>query len=293
MAFCLRPALVACFVLLFSVSSDAREGRIELTMMGEAYNGPPKFRLSADGREIGIGAVTNAIDTQAGAKLEFGKNGKLPLSNTFSFKIPNIDTVSRLDVEFTNDDWAGPGKPGDRNLYLLSLSVSTSRKVPDGSVTTILQFSPTAFVPIMPKPGGSKVTAQYAALNNAGSFRLARPKDGWGPGAVGQADVAAGGKPGCKLAPIELKGFEMNTAGLSPKMLEQLAGVSKLLAGNSCAVVVTAFTGGGSSEAFRKGLSQARAQMAANELIRLGVPSQNIKTETAAGGGRRAVISFR
>lgn len=297
MAFRLRTLLLACSALLLSVSAEARDGTIGLRMTGEAFDGPPKFRLLADGQEVGVGDVTNAVDSAKGAKLDFGKDAKPPPSNIFIYKVPNIDSISRLEVEFTNDDWAGVGKPGDRNLYLLSLSVSTSRKVPNGSITTTHEFAPTAFVAIMPSPGGNKITSEYAALNNTGSFRLTRPKGGWGPGATSETASKISATPlsgsGCKLVPIEIAGFEMNAADLTPQMLDQLAEVGKALAGKSCKVLISASTGSGSSNAFRIGLSQARAQIVAAELVKHGIPSGSIKTANATGRGRRVVISFQ
>lgn len=292
MAFRLRTLLLACSAILLSVAAEAQDGTISLVLTGEAYAGPPKFRLLADNREIGTGDVTNAVDSQKGVKLLFDKDRKLPASNTFTFKVQNIESISRFDVEFTNDDWAGVGKPGDRNLYLLSLSVGTSRKVPDGTITTIHEFAPTAFTAIMPKPGGSKITSEYAALSNRGAFRLVRPKGGWvGPGGAsgGSSSMTASG---CKMAQVEIKGFERNASNLSPKMLSQLAEVSKSLEGKSCSVVITAFAGGG-SDSFRDGLSAARAQTTANELIKLGVSKESIRTETSSGLGRRAIIKFQ
>lgn len=290
MSICLRSALMALSALFLSLAAEAREGTVGLTMTGEAYDGPPKFRLLADGREIGKGDVTSAIDTATGSKLEF-KDGAPPASNNFTFTVPDIDSVSYLDIEFMNDDWAGVGKPGDRNLYLLSLSVSTSRNVQNGVVTTTHEFLPTAFRAVMPKPGGNRITSRFAALNNSGSFRLMRPKEGWGPGAATSVKVAATSRD-CKLAPIEIKGFEKNTTGLSPKMLDQLTLASKSISGKSCKVTIRAFAAGG-SDSFRKGLSLARAQMVATELARLGIPNENIRAEGATGKGRRVVISFQ
>lgn len=285
-----RSALMVLSALFLSLAAEAREGTVGLIMTGEAYDGPPKFRLLADGREIGKGDVTSATDTGTGAKLEF-KDGASPASNNFTFTVPDIDSVSYLDIEFMNDDWAGVGKPGDRNLYLLSLSVSTVRNVQNGVITTTREFLPTALQAVMPKPGGSDITSRFAALNNTGSFRLMRPKEGWGPGAVASVKLAATSRD-CKLAPIEIKGFEKNAARLSPKMLDQLTLASKLVSGKSCKVIIRAFAAGG-SDAFRRRLSLARAQMVATELARFGIPNENIRAEGATGKGRRVVISFQ
>lgn len=296
----IRAVLLACLAVLSSAPAHAEDAIVTVTLAGEAYDGPPKFRFIADNRIIGTAEIANALDTAKGERLRFQGGTTQSGTERFLFAVPDIETVSQLDIEFINDAWAGKDKPGDRNLYLLSLSLSTVRKTASGSVAATHDFSPLAFQSITRTPQGADITAQFAALYQEGRLRLKRPEGGWTAAAADilapKTETATAAKSAstlpCPRSRLELKGFEKNTTRLPPAMLEQLAKAGKALHGTSCSARITAYASGGSSQAFRAQLSRERAQAVANELIRLGLAAERIKMGSAPGGGRRVVVSF-
>ncbi|QIG52191.1 hypothetical protein G5V57_33525 [Nordella sp. HKS 07] len=299
---CLRVTFLLLFAVLLGQAALARDAVVVVTMAGEAYDGAPQFRLYADDQLIGSGELTRAFDTAKGEKLNLKKLRKRRNSERFSFDIPNIDAVSRLDVEFINDTLAGDGKPGNRNLYVLALSLRTVIEGPADSIVTIHEFRPTALEPVMPTSKGARIRPRYAALFRNGRLRLDRPAGGWqtlGEKAAGSkmpeianAPKAEKSSAACNVPPLELAGFEKNASELSEAMREQLARLKGSLAGTSCRARVTAFTGGGPSQAFRHSLSQARMQAVAKELAGLGIGAEKITMESQKGYGRRIVVTF-
>ena len=295
---------LAGLIAVWATPALARDAIVIVTMAGEAYSGPPKFKFSADDRVLGTRAVTNAVDTSTGETLRFGDNGKRPAVQKFAFTVPDIDKVSYLEFEFTNDDWAGKGKRGDRNLYVLGLSLSIVEKTQTGLTAQTVQFKPASFEAKTRNAQGSAVTARYAALYHRGLLRLNRPPSGWGSPEAAQTasstkqqetTVVSGvakPSPSCAVSSLELKGFSKNSTTLSETMQAQLAPLPAVLRDTSCIAAIRAYTAGGPSDAFRAGLSLARAQEVAKELTRLGLASERIRIESATGRGRRVVISF-
>lgn len=278
-------------------------------MAGEAYDGAPKFRLLADGREIGIREIVRGVDTTGGDKLRVGPNSPPPASESFLFRVADIQNVSHFDVEFINDAQAGGGAPGDRNLYLLSLSISMVKSTSTASIITIHQFLPTAFEPRTTMRDGAAVSPTYAALYQKGFLRLQRPTEGWGNGPVENpadkkvsAEIAGaeGSSPPiqpqetqrCSPSSVTIDGFAKNSDGLSTEMRSQLENITHSFANTACAIRVTAFAAGGPSQKFRDQLSAARAEAVAKELARLGLASDKIQAEGATGRGRHVLISF-
>lgn len=300
----LRAAVIAFAVAVSIAPAQARDAVVIITMAGEAYKGAPRFNFGADGRVLGTRKITNSVDTKAGKALRLRDGSKPPRFQKFIFKVPDIDNVSHLDIEFTNDSWAGKGKPGDRNLYVLALSLSTVEKTQTGFTTQTYEFTPPSFKAISQKADGSAITSEYAALYHQGLLRLNRPPAGWGSAGVAQnvpatnqqETVATSGlatsSPSCAVSSVELKGFGKNATGLSPAMQEQLATLATSLQNTSCVAKITAFAAGGPSKAFRANLSMARAQEVAKELTRLGLSSEKIQVESAKGSGRRVVITI-
>lgn len=297
----LSAALVASLTMLPAVTAMAQDAVIVITMAGEAYNGPPRFHLIADDSIIGTREVTEALDTQNGQRLRFDDSNNLPPSGRYSFKVMNIDAISRIDIEFSNNVSAGTGKQGDRNLYVLALSLSMVKRTSADTVVTIHEFRPQAFELITREAKGGEISPRYAALYDEGRLRLTRPTGGWEaildrPKEADQKSQEAVETPVspsqiCDIAPLQLSQFEKNAVGLSQTMRNQLSEFGKALVGRSCTLRITAFAAGGPSEAFRTELSRSRAQEVANELIRLGVARGSIHTESAIGRGRRVVIS--
>lgn len=209
------------------------------------------------------------------------------------FAVPNIQSVSQFEIEFINDAWAGKDKAGDRNLYILGLSLSIVKTTAAGSSVEIRDFSPAQFQAIIQNPQGAVVTAQYSALFQEGRLRLKRPEGGWTAWkTASETKQAPPATLPCRRARLELKGFVKNGTALSPDMLERLGKAGKELRGNSCSARVTAYASGGPSDAFRTKLALARAEAVASELAKLGLARDRIKTASAPGGGRRVVISF-
>lgn len=291
--------LLAFGVLLGARVAHAEDALLAIKMAGEAYDGAPKFQLLADKQVIGAGELAKAVDTATGNRLKAGKRLRPDAAESFLFAVPNIETVSQFEIEFTNDAWAGKGKPGDRNLYVLGLSLSVVKKTATGAVAEIRDFTPDRLTASTRNPGGADITPHYSALFQNGRLRLARPQGGW----AGSASVAAPPPPQaaapqtatttpCRHRQIEIKGFGKNVTTLSPAMLEQLTTASKALGNTSCSARITAYAAGGPSSAFRTTLALARAEAVAEELTRLGLARDRIKTGTGTGGGRRVTISF-
>ncbi len=281
-----------CLAVLLSHAAHAENGVVVITMAGEAYRGAPKFRFVADDRMIGAGELAGALDTKRGARLDFQGGSKPPPSERFSFDVPDMDKVSQLDIEFVNDVSAGAGKHGNRNLYVLSLSVTTVKKTPRDTVVAIHEFRPLAFEAVK----GGKILLGAAALYTNGTIRLKRPASGWAMalGMPNEPDAQAAEeapKPDtsfqkCNIPPLTLAQFEKNSATLSNVMRDQLAGLKKSVGDKSCSLRRTTFTAGGPSQGFRANLSRARAQAVADELARIG-----FSKEVAKGPGRRVVVA--
>jgi outer membrane protein OmpA-like peptidoglycan-associated protein len=289
-------ALVASLTIL-SAPVFARDGVVIVTIAGEAFGGGPTFNFWANDQILAARTLTKSVDTTTGETLRFDDARQPPPSEKFTFWVPDIDNVSHLDFEFTNDAWAGEGKNGDRNLYVLGLALSIVEKTETGFTAQTVEFAPSSFQVISDLAQGGAVSAQYAALYHRGRLRLNRPPAGWGaspePKAASQArDGPINSPPSCVLSPIEIKGFAKNTTLLSPPMQAQLAALAASLKDSSCTATIRAFTAGGSSDAFRAELSLARAQVVAKQLTDLGVDGAKIKVENATGRGRRVVISF-
>lgn len=295
---------LAGLIAVSAVPASAREALVIITMAGEAYNGPPKFKMVAEGRVLGTREVTNAADATKGESVAFDVDDKPAGLQKFNFTIPDIDNTSYLEIEFINDAWAGEGKPGDRNLYVLGLSLSIVEKSQTGATARTVVFGPLSFETKTESGRGAVVTSRYAALYQRGLLRLNRPSEGWEASKGSQkassaeqqepavAHESTGPSPACAVPPLELKGFAKNSTALSRTMQEQLAALPVFRGETSCIATIRAYAAGGPSDAFRAGLSLARAQEVAKELAELGLASDKIRIESATGRGRRVVISF-
>ncbi|NJS15148.1 MAG: hypothetical protein HC788_11685, partial [Sphingopyxis sp.] len=101
------------------------DAEIRLMMAGEAYDGPPAFELRMEGRLVGSGFVTSALDTRTGGRLYFNAQPQNYVRE-FVFKIPEatFDPKAELTVSLVNDRYSKEGRGHDRNLFIQSISVN-------------------------------------------------------------------------------------------------------------------------------------------------------------------------
>jgi outer membrane protein OmpA-like peptidoglycan-associated protein len=291
-----RAVLLACLAVLTPHQAHAEDAILAITMTGEAYEGAPKFKILADAHTIGTGEIAHALDASKGNRLKLPTDLERSTTERFLFAVPDIQNVSQFEIVFTNDAWAGKGKPGDRNLYVLGLSLSVVKKDATGAVAEARDFSPQQLEAITRSPGGAAITPRYSALFQDGRLRLKRPQGGWtaSAGITKPAQTTTpqpNANPPCRRARFELGDFAKNSTALSPAMREQLERVKGAFS-PSCTARVTAYVRGGPSDAFRAELSLTRAEAVARELARLGMARERIKTVSGSGGGRRVIISI-
>lgn len=100
------------------------DSTVVVSLAGEAFDGPPSFDLLIDGKVVGSGTLSKAIETEADGRL-FTKPRPSSFLEEFSFKVP--DAVLKPDAELslilTNDKFSkreGQGEDGilDRNLFV-------------------------------------------------------------------------------------------------------------------------------------------------------------------------------
>jgi len=121
-----RPAALAA-ILLCAVSSGAlaASSRLQLIIGGEAYDGPPKFEVSFDGKPLGEGVVSDAIDTASAGRFADASD-KTPYVQAFDFEIPEklFKPGGEVRVRLTNEAYGGDGSNRDRNLYLAAVTLN-------------------------------------------------------------------------------------------------------------------------------------------------------------------------
>jgi len=91
-----------------------------ITAAGTMFRSPPRFRVYANGEEIGDGTITNAIDTSQDFPVGGPDEGRM---RNYLFTLPMpVSSVRTVEIEFLNDEWEGEDRPGDSNLYVGALT---------------------------------------------------------------------------------------------------------------------------------------------------------------------------
>lgn len=121
-----RPAALAA-ILLCAVSTGAlaASSKLQLIIGGEAYDGPPKFAVSFDGKPLGEGIVSDAIDTASAGRFADASD-KTPYVQAFDFDIPEnlFKPGGEVRVRLINEAYGGDGSNHDRNLYLAAVMLN-------------------------------------------------------------------------------------------------------------------------------------------------------------------------
>lgn len=104
-----------------------------ITAAGTMFRSPPRFRVYANGRQIGDGVIANAIDTAKAFPAGGPDRGRMQ-NYVFILPMP-FSRVKNVEIEFLNDEWQGEDKPGDSNLYVSALTAG-------GASYPILRYAP-------------------------------------------------------------------------------------------------------------------------------------------------------
>jgi hypothetical protein len=121
-----RPAALAGILLCaISTGAMAAASKLQLIIGGEAYDGPPKFEVSFDGRSLGEGVVSDAIDTASAGRFADAAD-KTPYVQSFEFDIPEklFKPGGEVRVRLINEAYGGEGSNHDRNLYLAAVTLN-------------------------------------------------------------------------------------------------------------------------------------------------------------------------
>ncbi|OEO32691.1 hypothetical protein VW23_010260 [Devosia insulae DS-56] len=122
----LKTAVLATAFALCAVPGALAAGSsVQLIIGGEAYDGPPKFEVTFDGKVLGEGAVNAAIDTATAGRFADAAD-KTPYVQSFAFDIPEdlFKPGGEVRVRLVNEAYGGDGSNRDRNLYLAAVAVN-------------------------------------------------------------------------------------------------------------------------------------------------------------------------
>lgn len=254
--------------------THAKDVNVVIVAGGEAYDGPPKFRLLADGQTIGEADVDNALQPKNGKSALGGRGPSLNTVGSslhkFTFSVPNGDKVSQYSIQFLNDAWGGAGSTLDRNLWIKELIVDGTRYPAD-------------------KLAGDGKTSQIAdglaVLLMNGSMTLQRPGAGW------RAAVAEskGSPSDCKsLKPLLIVGYGIGEVDVPADQADKIKEFASASSGAGCSVMVSGLTTPGGSLQGNRRIGTARANIVKEHLTSAGV--KKIKTEVKSASKDRGVL---
>jgi len=121
--------VAAGFIAVMAISAPAlalaADNKLTLVIGGEAYDGPPKFTVSFDGKPLGEGVVASAIDTTTAGRFADATD-KTKYIQTFDFKIPNdlFKPNAEIRIKLSNEAHGAVGSKSDRELYVQSVAVN-------------------------------------------------------------------------------------------------------------------------------------------------------------------------
>ena len=121
----LKTAALVAALTLCAVPALSAESSLQLIIGGEAYDGPPKFEVTFNGKVLGEGAVNAAIDTATAGRFADATD-KTPYVQSFDFDIPDdlFKPGGEVRVRLVNEAYGGDGSNRDRNLYLAAVAVN-------------------------------------------------------------------------------------------------------------------------------------------------------------------------
>ncbi|MGQ0486725.1 MAG: carbohydrate-binding domain-containing protein [Hyphomicrobiales bacterium] len=262
---------MAVFVLFTAAGHAAAEtpkpAQLRIMAGGQAYQGPPVMTVRVDETAIAEIVVRNAIDSLTVEKPSAELIGGY--LQAYDVDLPALDKMQRLRIEFTNDLWAGPEKPGDRNLWIGSVTVAGR------------QFDAAQLVI---DAGSGRVSGNYVLINQSGGVEIGRPPEGW------QAAVAAKAPVCTTRTELVLTGYALNQLGPSTEDVSRLRTFLRQMPELSgCRIAITGSTSPGGGTQANKRVAMKRADAIAAILRGNGISADRISIAEPATG-RRAVI---
>jgi outer membrane protein OmpA-like peptidoglycan-associated protein len=325
-----RAAISAAALLcLLPGAAFAADSILTLVVGGEAYDGPPKFEVSFDGKVIGEREIDAAIDTGTVGRFADAAD-KARYVQSFNFAIPATLFKPRAEVRvrLTNEAFGGEGSNRDRNLFLASVSVN-GRAVTLSGLTTatadgtapnetlgeflVLIDGTEEGVSAAPKggwPSLAPVTTPAAIVADLapvpGIATVKTPvtvsmKTEVEPTEVAVVDQDPEGK--CQTEELfNVVGFNENSNDLTPRLMERLDQIAAAIGTQKCTAIFTGYSSTQGSYATNALFSVERAQNALRYLQEQGVKFAEVSAtgvgETTQFGerlndNRRVVISIR
>lgn len=322
--------VVALLATAATGSALAADSRLQLVMGGEAYDGPPRFAVFFNGRELGEANVDAAIDTASAGRFAAASD-KAPYVQTFDFTIPEavFKPGAEVRVRFLNEANGGEGTNRDRNLYLASVAVNGRAVtlsgldvqgqsadvapttlgeflvIPDGAVEAVSR-PPSGGWPLpdatiaATQPAASAPTESAAVVTQAAETSPA--VDEVKTASIdASAPVAAAGN--CARDELyNVIGFNESSNDLTPRLTERLDQILADIRGQKCRIQVTGYSSRQGNHATSALFAIERAQ---NVLAYLKQNGLTYARATVAGGGatdqfgpepganRRVVITVR
>ncbi|MDB5561526.1 MAG: hypothetical protein JWN11_944 [Hyphomicrobiales bacterium] len=189
--------VVAATLMAMPGIALAADNKLVLVMAGEAYDGPPKFSVTYDGKPLGEGVVNSAIDTGTAGRFADAADKK-PYVQSFDFTIPPVAfrPNAEIAVKFINEASGGPGSNHDRNIYLQSVAVN-------GDVIPAPELSTRSSSGTAP----NTMVGDYLMLKDGTTDAIAKaPAGGWPAAATAEAaakpaDAPANAPPPPAAAP--------------------------------------------------------------------------------------------
>ena len=96
------------------------DGKITVTLGGDAFKGNPQYAIVVDGKEVSRGEVDWAKVTDGGQGTSGGDVAWQDVSVDYDF---SNGMPGQIEVKFLSDAWGGPGSGEDRNLIVDKIQV--------------------------------------------------------------------------------------------------------------------------------------------------------------------------
>jgi outer membrane protein OmpA-like peptidoglycan-associated protein len=158
------------------------DNTLSLSIGGEAFDGPPKFAVSFDGKQLGENAVAAAIDTATDGRFADAAD-KHKYMQSFTFSIPEalFKPDAEIAIQLTNEAHGAPGSKNDRQLYVASVAVN-------GDMVAAAKFGMRSSVGVEP----TAMLGDYLVVSQGKVEGIvAAPSGGWPRTDTPVADAAA------------------------------------------------------------------------------------------------------